>query len=252
MRLFLIAALASMSLAACGPTPAQVAAAETPLTPTPSRCADDGPRFPVTGLCVGRISNYYDPEVLLPIRAMEAPAGKTCKWVFTETQMIDDALIYRALSCDGVTTNLEFSAGAHRAGLTYAKSALFTNPTPDFEIAKVFLADPRDAQSPLKERIAELPAAERAKCVISPANIQGWPKDALWITYNVEAAKSLPSGEVNSVCGDFGMDQDSQKFWLLRQGYAFSFDLGQEQSDIDPQSFLIFAKSADGTWTPKK
>ena len=101
-------------------------------------------------------------------------------------------------------------------------------------------------------RIAELPPAERAKCVIKPANIQGWPKDALWITYNDDAAKSLSKGEVNSVCGEYGMDEDSQRFWLLRQGYAFFFDLGQEQSDIDPESFLVFAKGADGNWGPKQ
>lgn len=252
MRALSMSALCLVSvLAACGPKPAAPepqAVAAKPAAP----CPDDGPRFAATGLCTGRISNYYDPEALLPEPRIDAPAGRECRWAFVETPMIDEALIYRAVACKDGATNLDFGAGAHRAGLFYKTSAFFKDVKPDTEVAKIFLASDKDPQSPLKERIAELPPAERAKCVIKPANIQGWPKDALWITYNDDAAKSLSKGEVNAVCGEYGMDEDSQRFWLVRQGYAFFFDLGQEQSDIDPASFLVFAKGADGTWAPKQ
>jgi hypothetical protein len=246
MRLLCLAAMASISLAACGPSPAQVAAT---LNPEPaSTCPDDGPRFPVTGLCTGRISNYYDPDALQPLPAVTSPAGKDCQWVFNETQMIDEALIYRALSCDGVTATLEFSAGAHRAGLHYKSSAFFKDAKPEEEMVRIFLSSP---QSPLKERIAELPPTERAKCIVRPPDGQGWPKDALVIAYNDDAAQTLPKNEPNAVCGEYGLDEDSLRFWLVRQGYAFFFDLGQDQSDLDPSSFMVFAKDADGNWGPK-
>lgn len=223
------------------------AATETTVAATDAAatepCPDDGPRFPGTGLCTGRISNYIDPARLPEINAPEG-----CEWTFNETMMIDQALIYRALSCKGVTTQLEFSAGAQTADLTYVTSALGYENTEAFPLVKVFVSDPAAPQAVIASLKNDLPAEEQAKCIVRSANIDGWPTDAVVLAYNDADTATLPTDEPNAVCGPYGLDEDTQNYWIVRNGYAFFFQLGQDDTDIDPGSFTVLTKYADGTW----
>lgn len=245
------AALAACALlAACGEQkPAETAAApQTPASIVAAPCPDDGPRLPVTGICTGRAINYIDPAIGL---ITTTPDG--CQWVPAETPFPngEEALVYRVLSCKGVTTALELHGGAHSAALGYASSALFGDAAKEQEPVKIFTTDPADPQKAIRDLFESIPEAERPTCAIEPAGIDGWPKDALVIRPNAAARDKLPKDGPLAACGPYGVDEDSQTFWRVGQGYAYYFNLGQEEIDFDPGSFVLFVKGADGTWSPK-
>jgi len=117
-------AIAALALATIGCTPP----AEKPTEKTTeASCPDDGPRLPGTGLCQGRVVNYFDPARLASINDGDLPEG--CTYVISETMTPDpdEAILYNALSCKGKTTQLEFSAGARSASLSWGVSAFFDN-----------------------------------------------------------------------------------------------------------------------------
>jgi hypothetical protein len=231
---------------ACSPPAAKQEAAASGAEP----CADDGARFPGAGICVGRASNYFDPAIL-DVAPPPIPAtAKGCEWAFNETVMGDgsEAILYRALTCNGVATKLDYAGGAHSATLSYAASALSGDAAKAREVVQVFVSDPADPQAVIKYTLNELPKAEQAKCEVHPANIEGWPKDALVVGYNAAAATKLSDREPNAVCGKYGQNEDEMSFWLIRQGYAYFFLLGQDARDIDPGSFNLIKKNEGGGW----
>jgi hypothetical protein len=233
---------AETPVAVIPPATASVAAAET-------GCADDGPRFAISKLCVGRSINYLDTANKL---ITEAPDG--CSWTMQETAFPlpdgEGVLLFRALGCKGVTTQLEFHGGAHSAALGYVASALYPDAVKNnAEPVRIFGGpdqDPKAAIEALKVSIAN--KAERASCVLEPAGIDGWPGDAMVIRPNAKARAKAPKDEPLAACGEFGVDEDSQTFWRIFQGYAWFFSLGQDTLDIDPSSFTLMRKGADGSW----
>lgn len=208
-------------------------------------CPDDGPRLPGTGLCQGRAINYLDPGLTL---ITEAPEG--CDWVMQETMFAgpDQAILYRALSCNGVTTKLDFRGGAQSSALGYETSALFTvdEATKDVELVRIFGDGDRDPKTVIDWLKTDIPEAERATCELRPAGIDGWPTDAMVIAPTAEARVKLPADEPIQACGMYGLDEDSQTFWRFFQGYAWYFQLGQDISDIDPASLTLMRKVGDG------
>lgn len=159
-----------------------------------------------------------------------------------------EAVVYRAMTCNGVTTAFDYAGGAHSASLSYGTSAL-GNPQ-GAEVVRIFTADAENPRQAMQNLIAALPAAERTRCEVQAANIDGWPSDALVIGYNAQAARSLPANQPNAVCGEYGRDDDSVKYWLVRDGYAFFFDLGQDGIDFEPNSLTVFRRSPEGVWGP--
>jgi hypothetical protein len=241
---------AALLLAACGgPTAPAIDGAAAPeaisASPDAAPCPDDGPRFAVTGLCTGRISNYLDPAIGL---ISETPDG--CQWNFTEMAFPGDeeVLIYRALTCKGVATALEFHGGAHSAALGYSASALYGEQALEIEPVRFFVSDPADPQKVIRDLFEGIPADERAKCGIQPLGVQGEPSDALVIQYNAADRAKQPTDEPISMCGEFGRDEDSAAYWRIFGGYAWFFSLGQDTPDFDPGSFMIFKKDAGGAW----
>ena len=215
-----------------------------------SACPDDGPRLPITGICAGRAVAYFDPGVA-PAEATDlAELGADCAWAVNETAMgvEDEAIIYRALRCKGVTAKLAYAGGARSASLELAASAL--GAAPGTELVRIFTSDPKDPQASIRYLIADAPAAERPKCEVQSAGHPGWPKDALVIGYKSAFQGALKKDEPNAVCGAFGLDEDSQRFWRIQQGYAWFFELGQDPAEIDPAAIMLFRKGADGTWAP--
>jgi hypothetical protein len=253
-RAWLLFAAASLAtLAACqkpAEEPVAVKPAATEAAAAQPPCADDGPRFPISKLCVGRSINYLNQDLKL---ITETPDG--CSWTMQETAFPlpdgDGVLLFRALSCKGVTTQLEFSAGAHSAALSYVASALYPdakdNTTPPVRIFGGPGQDPKAAIEALKAGIEN--KAERASCVLEPAGIDGWPMDALVIRPNAKARAKAAKDEPLAACGEFGVDEDSQTFWRVSQGYAWYFMLGQDTMDIDPSSLTLMRKGADGSWS---
>lgn len=238
---------AALLLAACGAptTPATEETAAPATIASAEPCPDDGPRFAVTGLCTGRISNYLDPAIGL---ISETPDG--CDWTYTEMPFStnDEALIYRSLTCKGVTTTLEFHGGARSVELGYKTSALFEVPADAIDPVRFFVADPAAPQKAIRDLFEGIPADERPKCEIRKINLEGWPADALAIAYSDAERARLPTDEPIAMCGEFGRDEDSASYWRVFGGYAWFFNMGQDAQDFDPGSFMIFRKDAAGAW----
>ncbi|HWA23104.1 MAG TPA: hypothetical protein VG735_11970 [Caulobacterales bacterium] len=245
MYLKSIVAVAALALcASCGPKPAASAAPSISAAP----CPDDGPRLPETGVCQGRAWAYLDD--FKGAREPSLPGG--CTWSVNETMLPgDEALLYRAASCKGVTTKLAYAGGAHSASISYETSAVFGNSVKGQEVIRLFGTDP-DPQGALKEQLAALPKAEREKCEIHPAGIDTWPSDALVIGPTKAARAKMPKDEPISACGPLGLDEDSQTFWRIKQGFAWFFQLGQEETDFDPATITVIAKNAEGGWGAKE
>jgi hypothetical protein len=260
------AALMLGAVLACTPA-ADKAATKT----AEASCPDDGPRLPGTGLCQGRAANYFDPARLVSIKDGDLPEG--CSYVINETMTADEneAILYNALSCKGKTTKLEFSAGARSASLSWGVSGFFENvPTAGaegservriFTLAEV--ADPKAmildmAKATAKEEQA--PAAEIAACEVRQAG-ENYPADAFVVDVNDaykkakklgpydKGAKDDPGTGVYGACGPYGVT-DAQRFWLIRDGYAWFIDQGQDVPDFDAGSLTVFRKGADGAWAP--
>jgi hypothetical protein len=235
-------------LAGCGPKtgkPAQADASGREAVQA-NGCADGLSRLEGTGLCQDEAKSFL---VLNPqIRTPELP---DCTWVVGETMMpVDEALLYYTAVCKGVETKLGFSGGAKSAEIAYERSALFGDAAKGRVIIRLFGTDP-DPQGALKAAIAEAPEAERATCEIRPANYEGWPPDALLIAPNAEARAEYPKDEPLAACGPMGIDEDQTTYWRIRQGYAWWFDLGQEDPDFDAGNMTIIVKGADGVWSVK-
>lgn len=266
LRSLFAAAALLIGAAAC--TPAADKAAKNAAE---ASCPDDGQRFAVTGLCQGRVASYFEPTRLVSISDGDLPEG--CTYVINETATIDpdEAILYNALSCKGKTTKLEFSAGAHSASLGYGVSGFFDNvPTAGAEGServRIFslleVADPKAmilemAKATAKEEQA--PAAEIAACEVRQAD-GNVPPDVFVVDVNDaykkanklgqydEGPKDDPGTGVYGACGPYGVT-DAPRFWMIRDGYAWFVDQGQDVPDFDATSLTVFRKNADGSWGP--
>ncbi len=242
MRFGVIAAIGALAICvSCGPRATEEAASRA----AEAACPDDGPRLPGTGLCQRTALLLLDHAE--GAQSVEYPEG--CTASVNETMLPgDEALIYSAARCGEVTTKLGYAGGAHSATISYETSAM-GHSTED-EIIRLFGVDP-DPQGALKEQIAALPSAERATCEIRSAGFDGWPADALVIAPTAAARARMPKDEPIAACGPLGLDEDSARYWRIRQGYAWLFDLGQDLAAFDPASVTVITKDADGNWAPR-
>lgn len=268
-RCFWLAAAALVLVGAVACTPATDKAGKTTAE---ASCPDDGPRLPGTGLCQGRVANYFDPARLSGAQD-DLPEG--CSYVINETMTPDpnEAILYNAMSCKGKTTKLEFSAGARSASLSWGVSGFFENvPTggaEGSERVRMFslqdVADPKAmildmAKATAKEE--KVPAAEIAACEVRPAG-GSFPADAFIVDVNDaykkanklgpydKGPKDDPGAGVYGACGPYGVT-DSARFWMIRDGYAWFVDQGQDLPDFDATSLTVFRKGADGAWAPAR
>lgn len=244
MRIVLSVVVALVAMAsACAPAPTETGDQAS------GTCADGSAPLSVTGLCQDSVAAQIPAARLEIAQTLEGPAAQ-CAWTFQDVAIGDgsEAILFRAMRCGDVTTTFEHAGGAHSASLNYQASALGAEQ--GREAARIFVSDPQDPNQVIRNLISELPAAERAKCEVHAANVAGWPTDALVIGYNTQAARTLPANEPNAVCGDYGLDEDAMKYWLVRDGYAYFFNLGQDGLDFDPNSFTLFRRGADGAWAP--
>lgn len=238
MRQFLIIG-ALLALAGCGDGPAPTA----PEATAPSACTDGAARFEGTGLCPAEAAALLviDPDVRTP----ELP---DCTWALKELLLPgDEALLYHAATCNGVTTELAFAGGAKSAEIRYARSAAFGEAAGERVLIRLFGTDP-DPQGALKAAMAEAPGQG---CEIRPLGYEGWPADALAIAPSAEARAKLPADQPVIACGPLGLDETQVRYWRVRQGYAWFFDLGAAELDFDAGNLAVIVKGADGAWRLK-
>ena len=240
----LIVVLGAMALlAGCGSkNPPQTA--EPKLSA--SACEDGGARLSGTGLCHAEAAALLvsDPNV-------RTPELENCVWAIKEVMLPgDEALLYRAATCRGVETSLTYAGGAHRAEISYASSAVYGDAGKGRTMIQLYGVDP-DPQGALKAAIAEAPKAKTGPCEIVPAEREGWPTDALLIAPSAAARAKAPQNTKLVACGPTGIDETKVSYWRVRQGFAWFFDLGDKDSDIDAGNMSVIAKGADGAWRLK-
>ncbi len=246
-KLILISALAL--LAACKPPAAvkeELPVAAPDVAPVIAKvCADGGAPLTGTGLCQSEAAELLvrDPNVRTP----ELP---DCTWVINEAMMPDEALLYYAASCGEKTAGLGFAGGAHRAEFSYTQSATMGDEANGKPLFWLYGTDP-DPQGALKAAMTELPAADQAKCEINTEVLEGWPAGTLRITLKDSARAGTPANGIFTACGPFGVSETSNKYWQVRQGYAWFFDLPLAEQDIDFGNMAIVTRGEDGTWSVK-
>ena len=274
MKPFALVTAASLVtvLMACSPSAEKPAdKAEKPAKKVvEAGCPDDGPRLPGTGICQGRVANYFDPARL------QRPAGdppEGCSYRINETMTPDpaEAILYNALSCKGKTTKLEMSIGARSASLGYGVSGFFEKVPAageeGSEIVRMFrlegVADPKAMILDMAKGLAKeekVNAAEIAACEIRPAG-EGYPSDAFLVDVSDayqkarkigahDPVKEGPDAGVYAACGSFGITGASGDFWLIRDGYAWFVRQGQDVADFDAGSLTVFRKTEKGGWGP--
>lgn len=201
------------------PAPEVVAVPIAPSTDEP--CPDEGPRLPISGACKGRAVNFViDPTELM----MDAPDG--CHWEMTEVPFVMDAMLFRALNCEGTVTALDYAGGAHAAELSYLRSA-YGREAAEGTIA-VRVATWWDSED---WRLLEtIPEESRDACEILPAG-PGYPASA-----KVIAAKP---GAEGADCGRFVRGGETDNFWIVREEYVYAFTLPEGPRDLDPASFVV-------------
>lgn len=236
---FLCVVISVALLAGCGP------AAKRPQSEAAkgasAGCADGGARLAGTGLCQSEASAILvsDPEI-------RTPELENCTWSVKEVMLPgDEALLYRAAKCGEVDTVLTFAGGAHRAELSYESSAVYGDGGSGRVVVALYGTDP-DPQGALKAAIAELPEKDRGSCRIVAAQREGWPADALLIAPG-EPAQAGPV----VACGPLGIDETKASYWRVCQGFAWFFDLGSRDPDIDAGNMAIFTRGPDGSWQRK-
>lgn len=241
------ALMAGLMVSACSegepvstPSPEEVLTEQAVEASDVSDCRNDGDRLPVSGLCrdVAIASLNVSGEAL--------PLMEGCEWGIQETPFIDRTLLYLAAQCGETTSRLTMAVGAQTAELYIEESAV-GSPLGDYPVAKILSSDPEapleNLQAMARSAMDDQAAAEL--CVARPANMGGWPEDAIVVdtAHNADAESDMPRAE----CGPYGYSDFDFAFWRVIDDFAFFFSMGQDlYLDIDPQT-LTFVDVAPQT-----
>lgn len=217
-------------------------------------CGDNTAALPGTGLCqkdasalVHRAASIGDEP------SWFVPQGCTAR--INEAGMPGgDFLLYTAFSCKGTTAQLEFEAGAKASDIKLKTSTFGEVPAEFARMVVVIASDPADPTGNLLTfaRAAIDDPAEAAGCSVQPSDTPGFPIDARVVDIAPQLAARFPQDEIRSACGPFGLDQGSQTFWRVFQGFAWHFSLGQDTPEFDPATLTIVRKNAAGQWVAAK
>ena len=228
---------------------------ETTAEAPTSACADDGPVFPITGKCVGRAINFIENPAMPDDYDIEFFNQMTdrddCHWELMEMPFATDALFYQGMVCGDNKSTLDFAGGAQASEIILASSAYGDVGGLDYPLVTVYGVNPDDVFSNIlfraREQMEDKTAAEA--CDVVQAGIPGWPQGALVVDNPAEADAHDPNDGPRSACGPYGLNQDSENFWLIFGGFSWFFQMGQEPVGIAPESFTLMTQDADGEWT---
>ncbi len=258
---FLLPVAALTLIASCGNEPTEPAPAvsevqgeeqATAQDTSVSQCADEGDVLELSGICEGRAINFIDEPVIdEELEFYNDMTGETCAWEVMEIPFATDILLYQGVVCGENKASLEFSAGAQAAHIYLASSPYGPDMGDlDTPIVKVFSVNPDDVfaniQFRAREAMEDKDAAE--ECTVVQAGIPGWPTGALVVDDPAEADAHDPNDGPRAACGPYGLNQDETNFWLIRDGFSWFFQLGQEPIGIAPGSFTLLTEDENGDW----
>ena len=180
--------------------------------------------------------------VFAPGPRPKAPAG--CEWVVNQTEMPGaEVLLYRAAKCNGKTTTLHYTATTEKALFSYQEGGPAVVEMMGMESGEGDAAILRHARAAMDAK------TKTAQCAVRPAKQELWPADAKVVDVSAAEAAKAPKNEPRSACGKYGLDEDAQMFWRTFQGFAWYFDLGQDEFVIDPGSLTVVSRDEAGNWS---
>ncbi len=233
------------AITGCTPAPAPATSAKSGVE-TPKACGDNDRALPGTGLCASGAAGLL---ALAPGDRPNAPRG--CMWTVNEAPFADEFLLYYAAKCAGKVTTLEYAGGAHMAELTYVTSAISGDAVKGQKAVRIAGGGrPGEPNAGILGTAREALGnpALAAKCQVFPAKNPNWPTDALVVDVSPAEAAKARKDEPRTACGPFGLDEDSQSFWRVFQGFSWYFELGQDEMEVDPGSFTLVHKDDKGQW----
>ncbi len=217
-------------------------------------CPDGGPRLPVTGICAGRAANYLTGQPTFG----EYLADPGCEWVVNDVQIAENALLYRAQRCKGVTAQLQFAGGAHWAQLMVVRSALnaaygqepdVSDPKPLVWFNTIDAGNIEQELDRLSRQEAEAELRGRV-CAIRKANPSTSPDGYVFGTTPDDPMYAQSrEGPTGPQCGPFSEGDGVERFWRVLGDHAFLFDIAPEiYQDIDPNTVTLLRRDGDGNW----
>ncbi|OAO05083.1 hypothetical protein A8B75_04555 [Sphingomonadales bacterium EhC05] len=229
-------AVAGVLMAGIQSADAQLGATGATTTQSADRsCRDDGERFAGSGICKGQSVNYMniDPNRLPPL--MDG-----CSWEPNEASMPGgDWLLFLAASCNGITTQLEFSGGAKLASISIQRSAL-NGGAPGSEVA---IVDHRGDRDPNGAVLYSARKGMKRKTDLENCIARTIPELGEY-TYQVDLPDAQQAGAPQdgpqSSCDRFGRDDENNAYWRVLENHVVFFNLGQDAYlDFAPQSLTI-------------
>lgn len=229
-------AVAGFLMGGTQPADAQFTAIGATTTQSADRsCRDDGERFAGSGICKGQSVNYMniDPERLPSL--MDG-----CTWEPNEASMPGgDWLLYLAASCNGITTQLEFSGGAKLASISIQRSALSGGATG----SEVAIVDHRGDRDPNGAVLYSARKGMENKTDLQTCIARAVPELGE-DTYQVDLPDALqadtPQDGPQSNCDRFGRDDENNAYWRVLENHVIFLNLGQDAyQDFAPQSLTI-------------
>jgi hypothetical protein len=245
----MMAALAAMA-AACAPKQDPAASATASGAPPAVGAACTGEKLPITGVCADA-----QPALFGYLDAQEAPYAATCKWVTAEAQRSDtEAVVFRIQQCPAdVAPATSYRFDGDKLLVKYPHPEPGREPYENLIAEFYAIPDGQTAEAIALTHIADAPADERPRCVVTPApDVRGVAGQAFHIAPNEELMAELNRkhpDEPFEACGAHGYTNDGIVYWEKRPDLLIWHVIGQEQPIWDPASFTIYKRDASGAWT---
>ncbi|MET0545391.1 MAG: hypothetical protein ABWZ40_03690 [Caulobacterales bacterium] len=210
-------------------------------------CAGSQGVLPVSQAC-----DTGQPSLFADVNPDARLAFAKCVWKTFEAQLTPtEALRFRLQDCSAAPEMPLIDVASKGRALSVR---LGTDRSAREPFLRTYELDGVDGAAFLEKRRAALTPEERDRCIIRPYQTtdftgrKGW--DNLYeIAPNPEYLAEIEArGEPAAACGAEGWSNDGVRFWELRDGEAWFWDIGQEAPLYDPRSFTTLHRHGEGAW----
>lgn len=197
-------------------------------------CRNGASRLALSGLCPDVATASLDV-----IGGAEYHLPDGCEWVIQESWFVDQFLLYLAAQCGATTSRLSLEVGARTSEIFLQEAAIgmASDEVPVIRVISTTPGFPLQSPQALARSAIEDPF-EAENCVARPANVEGWPEDAIVVDL-AQRADALAEESEDS-CGPFGFHVDETAYWRVFNDFSWYFSLGQDHFlDFDPRTLTL-------------